>query len=68
MALPASTADQQRREVVSKAGVNVWLMLYQAERKHLVEVCETALRLGSRSAASNSQNVRGPGSPRSSES
>lgn len=53
-ALPAATTDDapaevgsaSRREVVSRAGVNVWLRLYQAERKHLVEVSAEAIRCG----------------------
>jgi hypothetical protein len=78
MALPASTtapvdrdqevdpADQQRREVVSKAGVNVWLMLYQAERKHLVDVCQVAINCGIEERRVKLAEQRGPSSRSSS--
>lgn len=33
-------------DATEKAGVNVWVQLYQAERKHLTEVCKTALAAG----------------------
>ncbi|MFE2832173.1 hypothetical protein ACFXI6_14165 [Streptomyces mirabilis] len=34
------------RGITSEAAPNVWLKLYQAERSHLVKVCESALRAG----------------------
>ncbi|MBU6428716.1 MAG: hypothetical protein KGR26_06900 [Cyanobacteria bacterium REEB65] len=33
-------------DVLKKASVNVWLQLYQVERKHLVDVCTAALKVG----------------------
>lgn len=33
-------------DVTEKAAVNVWVHLYQAERKHLTEVCKAALAAG----------------------
>src|SRR5262249_60170058 len=51
--LPASTADasaetdgMRRTEVVSRATLNLWLRLYQAERRHLVKVSAQALHCG----------------------
>jgi len=54
LGLPASTADagaaadgMQRTEVVCRAAINVWLQLYQAERRHLVKVsAQQAIRCG----------------------
>lgn len=33
-------------EVTERAAPNVWLLLYQQERKHLVEVCRVAIAAG----------------------
>ena|SRR5215469_6238072 len=51
--LPASTADagvemdgMQRTEVVSRAAINVWLQLHQAEQRHLVKVSTQAIHCG----------------------
>jgi hypothetical protein len=33
-------------QTTSAAGASVWLSLYQAERKHLVDVCAAAIRCG----------------------
>lgn len=33
-------------DTTEKAAVNVWVLLYQAERKHLTEVCKAALAAG----------------------
>lgn len=30
----------------SEAGINIWLTLYQGERKHLVDVCKAAIQCG----------------------
>jgi hypothetical protein len=40
------TDEKQRTEVVRRAAPNIWVQLYMAERKHLVEVCGTAIKAG----------------------
>jgi len=34
------------RKSVEQAGINVWVDLYQKERRHLVDVCKTAIACG----------------------
>ncbi len=43
---PAEIEMSAVSEVTEQAGVNVWLRLYLEERKHLVEVAATAVRIG----------------------
>lgn len=39
-------AEESADDVKYKAGVNVWVQLLSSERKHLVEVCKTAVAAG----------------------
>jgi len=43
----------------SEAGINVWLTLYQSERKHLVEVCKAAIQCGLAERAVQLQEAQG---------